>query len=707
MTDNIINKTPIDMVMLSIPWWDMYIIPCAPPVLKGIAESYGYNVKILDCNDILKHQFCNNDKTKYFELESYFCHVNSLPSLTVVDDFYKSVVDTVVDIVNKNNVRYIALSVFSVFTQRAALELTQQLRTKISVPIIVGGRGLTTKPNVSIIQQLTASEKMISFADILRKRKLVDYAIEGDGEDAIVDLLNGTIDLLVPKQFTALSKSLEYPFSNFDDFQFENYKLYDKIQLPVISSKGCVRSCDFCDVAAHMSKFQSKDGNRLAEEMIYLSNKHKINEFALTDSIANGNLKELKNTVSFLGNYNNSVSDDDKIFWSGNWICRPRNSIKPEFFDLLKQSGCKHVTIGAEHGSDRVLSAMNKKTNVDGLFYEVEQMHQVGIQCIYNNIVGHWSEFFEDFEKLIEMWMWSGPYIANRTVSGISLTMFAALDNTPATNHTDLNQLVRSDDNFTLLTYSKLNPTLTLKTKIMRYVILLKIAIKFNLPVTSISALRTVDAYLSDDAQLEKYNNFIKNNINLTDNIECKKTIDFYNNTQISTDALVEKKCPTVDISLAFTASAVNGNPRLQITHNQLIVYDQEMVEGPNEIKLQLPNDFKNTNFLKLSLTNKGQVDTVVDEAGNIVKDKCIKFSSIVIDKIDLLKTNIDFYYKQNSAPGLYRSGEDIVFEYQAPFWRHFVQNTPNNTEWKSDTDLTQANELTNSIKKKLNQLKC
>jgi radical SAM superfamily enzyme YgiQ (UPF0313 family) len=700
------NNQPIDMLILSVPWWDMFVMPCGPAVLKGIAESHGYNLRILDCNSILKNNFCNNDQQKYFELESYFCYVDATHS-ELVDRFYNKVVDTVIDIAAKNTVRYVAFSVFSVHTQKATFDLIQRLKSKITVPIVVGGRGLSTKSNISIHDQLSTAEKMINFVDVLKKRKLVDYAIEGDGEDAIVDLLSGKISQTIDSKFTAKSDSLEYPFSNFDDYKFDEYKLFGKTQLPVVSSKGCVRSCDFCDVGAQMKKFQSKNGVRLAEEMIFLSKKYHTYEFASADSIANGNLKELKNTVDYLVNYNNSVPTEQKISWTGNWICRPRNSLKPQFFDLLKHSGCKHVSIGAEHGSDQVLTAMNKKTNVDGFFYEVEQIHRVGMQCGYNSIVGHWSEYYDDFIKLIEMWLWTGPYIANRTITSMALTVFSALDNTPASDHTDHNQLTKADDNFTLLWYTKLNPTLTLKTRLMRYLTMLNIAVEFNMPVSNlISRLNVINSYISNDEQIAKYNDFFEKNIDTSADAACRQSIELFNNVQHKVNEMTAQMYPTVDVVLTFVAKSSYSDPCIQITHNSVVVYEKSLAEGTHTVNLKLPNDFENKNFLEFAITNKNPMDTIVDDNGNIVKDKYIQFQSIEIDKVDVLKTDVGFFYNNNSSPGLYKPNDTITIEYQAPFWKYFIKNTTNYSTWDETPSIEKIDHLAQSLKSKLNQLK-
>lgn len=704
MNDN--NSPVTDMLLLSVPWWDMFVMPCGPAVLKGIAESHGYNLKILDCNSILKNNFCNNDQQKYFELESYFCYVDSAQS-ELVDRFYNSVVDTVIDITSKNTVRYVAFSVFSVYTQKAVFDLIQKLRSKIDVPIVVGGRGLSTKSNIAIHDQLSTAEKMINFVDILKKRKLVDYAIEGDGEDAVVDLLSGRMTQTPNDKFVAKRNSLDYPFSNFDDYNFDEYKLFNRTQIPVVSSKGCVRSCDFCDVAAQMKKFQSKNGVRLAEEMIFLSKKYHTYEFASADSIANGNLKELRNTISYLANYNSSVDNEEKISWSGNWICRPQNSIKPEFFDLLKQSGCKHITIGAEHGSDRVLTAMNKKTDVNGFFYELEQLHRVGIQCVYNNIVAHWSEHYDDFIKLIEMWLKTGPYIANRTVTSMELSAFSTLDNTPALDPANNNQLIKSDSNFTWLWYTKLNPTLTLKTKLMRYLTLLNIALEFNMPVANlISKFTIIKSYIDNVEQIEKCNDFYEKVIDTTTQVGCQQSAELFNNMQHKVNEMISQIYPTVQVELTLAAESYCGSPGLQITHNEQVVYDQIMTEGTHTIKLTLPNDFDNKNSLKFAITNKHLMDTMVDDNGKIVKDKHIQFQNIVIDKVDVLKTDVEFFYKNNSSPGLYQPNDTISIEYQAPFWKYFIKNTTNYSYWDDKTSAEKIQQLLQIITLNLNQLK-
>jgi hypothetical protein len=154
------------------------------------------------------------------------------------------------------------------------------------------------------------------------------------------------------------------------------------------------------------------------------------------------------------------------------------------------------------------------------------------------------------------------------------------------------------------------------------------------------------------------------------------------------------------------SAESINGNPCLQIIHCDTIVYEQDLPDGNHEIKLQLLNNFQNTTGLKFRLTNKGLHDTLVNDQGAIIKDKCIKFEKIILDGIDLLLTNVEFYYKYNSSPGLYSSESDITIPYEAPFWKHFLKNTPNYVNWDNKRNIESVNLLIQDVKRKIKLLK-
>jgi len=384
-----------DMILINLPASDLMVPPTAPAILKGIAQSHGFKVLTHDFNVDIHKIFCESKSEKYQDLQNYW--IAEGPHSQELHNHVKQIYDYIIDWLAQYSTKFIGISVFSVWTHIATWEFCNRVKERYpNWKIVLGGKGLTTGPYINFWSKLTKIEKLMQFHEIIMKKKLVYHTILGDAEDSLLEFLNGK--LYSPDFWNTTSNiTLSYPFSNFDDYDFDNYKgIASRLMIPVISSKGCVRSCDFCDVSSNFSKFQSKNGTRLAEEIIYLSQKYNRNEFVLSDSIANGNMKALSECLIEIAKYNDSLTDN-KIKISGNWISRPPNSIKPEFFNLMIKAGFNHVTIGAESGSDKVLKAMDKKTTVDGLFYELNHMRDVGIGAIINNIVGHCLKSFQIF----------------------------------------------------------------------------------------------------------------------------------------------------------------------------------------------------------------------------------------------------------------------------------------------------------------------
>ena len=432
-----------DMVLLSLPWWEMEVPQCGPAVLKGIAQSQGYSLLNIDCNASLYWHYCGGDHNRYMTLADYFVWNRDTQEAPLIDAFYQGIVQQLENL----DFRYLGLSVFSVWTHRSVFDLLERLQGR-GYRTVLGGRGTSVKPFASVWSELIGREKLMDFGMICQRRQWADVLLQGDAEDSILDLLSDTpVDQT--RRLTAQQADLDYPFSDFDDIEIQHYLPVKnhRRQLPVNTSKGCVRSCDFCDVAAHMAKFRSKNGRRVAEEMIWLSQRYNNRSFAFTDSVLNGNLKSLRQAAEILSDYNQS-NPDKKLSWAGNWICRPRGIIRAEFFDLIAAAGCESVTIGAEHGSDRVLKAMDKKADVDGLYYEIEHFDRHGINVVVNTIVGHWSETFDDFLALIRMWVRLAPYSAKGTISNFNLSLFNVLENTPAADSASCQRYYQSQRQF-------------------------------------------------------------------------------------------------------------------------------------------------------------------------------------------------------------------------------------------------------------------
>jgi len=698
---------------VTLPWWDNLIPPCAPGVLKGIVESQGYSMQLYDSNIDLQWTICNNNPQLYNKLVNYF----TVPSPNFeyqpeIDRFYAHVIEKI----QQQQTRFLAFSVFSVYTHRATYDILNKLRPITQTPIVLGGRGLTTRPNLSITDSLTPIEKLSNFSDVIKKRALADYLILGDGEDVIIDLLDGTYSAYNLTHHVAQKTSLDYPFSNFDGLQLDKYQGLGGVkQLPVISSKGCVRSCDFCDVAAQMKKFQSKSGSRLAQEVIHLADKYDISEFALADSIANGNMKSLTEFCEKLAEHNATSEPAKRITWSGNWIARPPGAIKPPFYDLMARSGCNSVTVGAEHASNRVLAAMDKKTVVEGLQFDLDQFDRTGIKAILNIIVGHWSEEFDDFVKLYDFLLAQGRYMANGTINAFHTSVYNALDNTPAVDHGNLNQLVRADDNFTMLWYTEKNPKSTIKIRLARWLILMELYDFLNFFKTEHwHILQNLLHRIKDSGSAwEEF--FDQSVADPSKHITCKQTLDFMQTHHMHLMDSMKVMFPSTSLKLTVDASHCRGAPCLFIKLNGKDLYRSSMDQGSSTVLLDIPNDFDSISVLEIGMTNKDAGDTVVDDLGNILQDKKILITGLEMDTVDVFQDANYFYHQleyiehgcqRTPAPGFFINDSSLKISYQGTFWQHYLSSQQAST-WRIDEEKRkQMPELVAELKSLIDRLK-
>jgi hypothetical protein len=578
-----------------------------------------------------------------------------------------------------------------------------QLRPQFDGNILLGGRGLSVKPHLSIHNNLSRGEQLITFDQVIKKRKLADHFILGDGEDAIIDLLsNNTID---SDEYYGSSKNLDYPFSNFDDVDFSQYiGIGGKVQLPVISSKGCVRACDFCDVSTFMKHFQSKQGSKLAEEMIYLAKRHQIYNFSMADSIVNGNMKSLKECCEHLAEYNKN--NTNKIRWAANWICRYENTTKPEFFDLMAASGCESLTVGVESASNHVLVAMNKKSSIEGVHYEFSQLDRVGIQVIINNVIGHWSEHYTHFLEHVNFLISIGPLVANRTINELTLGEgFNVLMDTPVANN---DNIIVDRDNFTDLWYAKDNPALTIKIKLMRVLAIYTLCSLMNYPVYR-AYTRLEILYNKIIANKQRWSNWSKKHLDI-DNFEVCPTVKFVQNLETYLDQQLQHMFATSRVKLVVHASQCNGWPNLIIEHNGSKIVEKHLDIERCEIEFEIKHNFSQTNILSFRVDNKNESDTVVNCNGNITQDKRVVFQQILVDGIDLFN-DPEFFYNQTEicledgssvdpSDGLYLRNSRWQMKYKPPFWRHYLLTQPsfseyiinnNQDSWHKMLDITQT----------------
>jgi hypothetical protein len=419
------------ILFVTAPWTDTQMPLMAPAILKSVAEQAGYVATVYELNAEIA-ELIKGHKNKNSIIEFFF---NGLVKPEVEQEIFELIELKAQQIVNRD-CDIVAFSVFTYSSQISTKWLCYLIKKlNPDIKILIGGAG--------ILDNLTGSGH---YAEDLLRTGLIDHYIRGDGEHALINYLNGNAEYpgVDSNQWKELSNNeLEsLPMPNYDDYDWSKYELK---ALPILGSRGCVRQCTFCDIHAHWNKFTWRSGKNIFDEMIMLSKKYNIYHFKFQDSLINGNMKEYRQLVTLLADYNSTAKNP--ISWNSFFIFRPAAHFKERDWELTALSGAKQLLVGVESLSEHVRNHMGKKFSNADIEYSLEQAHRLGIKLGLLMIVGYVTETETDIQ-FAEQWWKEHQHYADNTIDFVNLGgTLGILKNTPLEKNFIPLNLVRTGPN--------------------------------------------------------------------------------------------------------------------------------------------------------------------------------------------------------------------------------------------------------------------
>ena len=371
-----------DVVLCIVPKIEPESPTVGPAVLKQVCENNGYTAHVLDLNidlfDYLRKDnqhwelFHNNDDLFMREWDQEnpkwekFAQENS-------EIFHKWI-----DQIIKLNPKYVGLSLLSQYSRSCAITIAQYLRKYISNVKIIWGGATIDRYNV---------KKLVNTG-------LCDHYVIGDGEYALLKILDGT-----EQNMTHQVMDMDtIPFPNYDDIDWNRYPTPSGRQVAyVTASRGCVKSCTFCNVRDIWPQYTNRSGKHVADEIKYLKERYNIDQIKFTDSLINGNMKAYRELVNVLIDYNLDIK------WSSQWIVRSETSTLDSDFELAKKSGCIDLEIGIEHFKESIRYHMGKKHTDSAMWNTFNLMRKYNITSSILMIVGYPIETRKDHDYQISI----------------------------------------------------------------------------------------------------------------------------------------------------------------------------------------------------------------------------------------------------------------------------------------------------------------
>lgn len=512
----------IDMLIVSLPVLDLQYPPSSPAIIKSCVNAAGFSARTYDLNLLLLNLCGSLDR--FYQVQYNFESVGRIkdekedPVIAFFDnerELIRTWVDRSIEIILEHDPRWLGISVFSYKSHKACLLLCAEIRKRnLDIKIVLGGRGTSSfalGPDHSQFKQRIKNffgqyTGISNFGEVLLNYGLVDKIIQGDGENAVVELLLGDTEKNVKTNVEDINLE-KVPFVDFDDYELGSYNYVNDPILPITGSKGCVRQCTFCDIPVLWPRFKFRSGTHIAEEMIHLYQRHGIKKFYMTDSLVNGSLKAFKDFITILAQHNQQ-NPDQFIKWVGQYITRTRSAaMDDEYYDLLKASGGEGLTIGVESGSDAVRAHMKKQFTTDDIDHELAQFDRRGIVCVLLFFSCYPTETWQDFLDTVNMFIRYQKYCASGTVYKITLgTPYTHHAQTPLWNMQEsigLESVPGSD----ILWKLSSNPELTYYERVKRRLILQEVAIALRLPMSRNTAElnQLIDSIRHHREAIDKY----------------------------------------------------------------------------------------------------------------------------------------------------------------------------------------------------------
>ncbi len=240
------------------------------------------------------------------------------------------------------------------------------------------------------------------YPDCALNAKYVDFAVRGQGEDTLLELLqalrgkrslDSILGLSYKDAFGLHRSNPERPMKGPDDFPWPPFHRVpvDKYLRPSFFGKrtaahhasiGCPFQCSFCGIhAAYGSRERMESPERTAAILGHLAAVYGADSVQFYDMnffLREDHARELADRMRPL---------------RFRWWCEARVDVMSRFsdatFEALQRAGCAMIFFGAESGSNRVLEEMQKGITTDQTIQIAHRTRQFGIIPEFSFVLGN------------------------------------------------------------------------------------------------------------------------------------------------------------------------------------------------------------------------------------------------------------------------------------------------------------------------------
>lgn len=268
-------------------------------------------------------------------------------------------------------------------------------RLRPDIPVVVGGWHATVFP------EETLQEKDV---DIVVKgqgeatfRELVERLAAGKGLEGLQGISWKEGDIIKHEQDRPLVSPNDLPPllpADFELLDLPHYQIGGV--LFYMTSVGCPYSCRYCNISsASRRRWLPLSADRAISEIESLYGRFGFQEVIFWDNVFFTDRRRVRQICEHL------IRTDSRFSWAAHARINEVINWDDDFLDLLRQSRCKTVFIGAESGSQEVLDRIDKKINANDIIPAFRKLRDHDIGVAVNWMVGFPDETYTDIRKTV------------------------------------------------------------------------------------------------------------------------------------------------------------------------------------------------------------------------------------------------------------------------------------------------------------------
>ncbi|HEX2606050.1 MAG TPA: radical SAM protein [Flavisolibacter sp.] len=178
--------------------------------------------------------------------------------------------------------------------------------------------------------------------------------------------------------------------------------------ISINTMRGCPYSCKWCSRAVYGQSYRRRSPSNVADEMEAIQNTYSVDSIWFVDDVFTISHKWLQQFAEEIRRR--------KIRLSFECITRA-DRMNEEVIQLLKESGCFRVWIGAESGSQKIIDKMDRRVEVGQVRDMIRSARAGGLQAGTFIMVGYPGETKEDIYETVKHLKLSDPDLFTITVA--------------------------------------------------------------------------------------------------------------------------------------------------------------------------------------------------------------------------------------------------------------------------------------------------